>query len=139
MKQNKFWLKLLGLALLIHIVLIVISVLEVIIYSYLIAPGKAEAFYQEHAENSGPWISGIFGSLFIFLLVRRFTKRQGAQGLMFAIALPLFYMLIDLVILYFFQIDWKEHLAVFAIANGVKIISALLAYYLYKPPLKVSG
>ena len=33
MKKNKFWLKLIGVAILLHIVLIALSILEVAIYS----------------------------------------------------------------------------------------------------------
>ena len=133
MKQNKFWLKLIGVAFLLHIVLILLSILEVAIYSYLIVPGKDEAFYKSHAENSGPWISGIFGSLFIFLIVRRFIKKNNGHSLTYTIALPFIYIIMDIVMLLPFQINWWEHLPVFVIANGAKIISSLLAYYIYKP------
>lgn len=133
MKQNTFWLKLIGFAFLLHIVLILLSILEVAIYSWLIVPGKEEAFYKSHAEVSGPWISGIFGSLFIFLLVRRYIKQNMGRYLTYTIALPFIYILIDILMLLSFQINWNEHLPVFVIANGAKIISSLIAYYIYKP------
>lgn len=133
MKQNKFWLRLIGVAFLLHIVLILLSILEVAIYSYLIAPGKDEAFYKGHAEISGPWISGIFGSLFIFLLVRRFIKQNNGRFLTYTLALPFIYIGMDIIMLLPFQINWNEHLPVFVIANGAKIISSLIAYYIYKP------
>ena len=129
MKQSKFWLKLIGVALLLHIVLILFSILEVAIYSYLIVPGKTEVFYKSHAEISGPWISGIFGSLFIFLLVRRFIKQNKGPFLTYTIALPFIYIIIDMLMLLAFQINWKEHLPVFLLANGAKIICSLIAYY----------
>ena len=132
MKQNKFWLKLIGVALLLHIVLIFLSILEVAIYSWVIVPGKNEAFYKSHAENSGPWISGIFGSLFIFLIVRRFTKKNNSRNLTYAIAFPFIYIILDMLMLLAFQINWKEHLPMFLIANGAKIFSSLMAYYIYK-------
>ena len=132
MKQNKFWLKLIGVAFLLHIVLILVSILEVAIYSYLIVPGKNEAFYKSHAEISGPWISGIFGSLFIFLIVRRFIKQNNGRYLTYTIALPFVYIIIDILMLLPFQINWKEHLPVFLLANGAKIISSLMSYYIYR-------
>ena len=132
MRQNRFWLKLIGVAFLLHIVLILLSILEVAIYSYLI-PGKNEAFYKSHAEISGPWISGIFGSLFIFLLVRRFIKQNNGRFLTYTIALPFIYIIMDILMLLPFQINWNEHLPVFLAANGAKIISSLMAYYIYKP------
>lgn len=133
MKQNKFWLKLIGIAFLLHIVLILLSILEVVIYSYLIVPGKDEAFYKDHAEISGPWISVIFGSLFVFLIVRRFIKKNNGHCLTYTIAFPFIYIIMDILLLLPFQINWKEHLPVFVIANGAKIISSIIAYYLYKP------
>ena len=132
MKQNKFWLKLIGVAFLLHVALIIISILEVTIYSYLIAPGKDEAFYKAHAEISGPWISGIFGSLFIFLIVRRFIKQNNGQYLTYTIALPFIYILMDIIMLVPFQINWNEHLPVFLAANGVKIAASFFSYFIYK-------
>lgn len=137
MKQNKFWLKLIGVALLLHIALIVISILEVAIYSYLIVPGKDEAFYQAHAQITGPWISGIFGSLFIFLLVRRFIKQSNGRYLTYTIALPFIYIIMDILMLLPFQINWNEHIPVFLMANGAKIVSSLLSYYIYKQSIKI--
>jgi hypothetical protein len=131
MKQNKFWLKLIGAAFLLHIVLIIISILEVTIYSYLIVPGKDEAFYQVHAQISGPWVSGIFGSLFIFLLVRRFIKQSNGRYLTYTIAFPFTYIIMDVLMLLPFHINWNEHLPVFLIANGAKIVSSFLSYYIY--------
>jgi hypothetical protein len=138
MKQNKFWLKLIGAAFLLHIVLILVSILEVAIYSYLIVPGKDKAFYKSHAEISGPWISGIFGSLFIFLIVRRFIKKNNGHCLTYTLAFPFIYIIMDILMLLPFQINCKEHLPVFLIANGVKIISSLMAYYIYKPKANTS-
>jgi hypothetical protein len=136
MKQNKFWLKLVGVAFLLHIVLIIISILEVTIYSYLIVPGKDEAFYKTHAEISGPWISGIFGSLFIFLLVRRFIKQNNGRFLTYTIALPFIYITMDILMLLPFQINWNEHLPVFLAANGAKAASSFLSYFIYKRTIK---
>ena len=129
MQEIKFWLKLIGVAFLLHIALILLSILEVAIYSYLIAPGKDEAFYKGHAEITGPWISGIFGSLFIFLLVRRFIRQNNRRLLTYTLALPFIYIGMDFIMLLSFQINWNEHLPVLVIANGAKIISSLMAYF----------
>ncbi|HVG41900.1 MAG TPA: hypothetical protein VM888_09835 [Chitinophagaceae bacterium] len=136
MKQKNLWLKLIGGAFLLHIVLIIISVLEVTIYSYLITPDKGEAFYQAHAQISGPWISGIFGSLFIFLIVRRFIKRNSGHYLTYTIVFPFTYSIMDILILLAFHINWNEHLPVFLMANGAKIASSFFSYYIYKPTIK---
>jgi hypothetical protein len=130
--KNRFWLKLTGLALLLHIVLIIISVLEVVIYSYLIMPGKNEAFYEEHAQITGPWVSGIFGFILVFLIVRWFIKKNTGRYLLFAIAFPLVYILLDVLILLPFNINWMEHLPVLLTANGAKLAGSLLSYMIYK-------
>jgi hypothetical protein len=132
MKKIKFWLKLIGVAILLHIILIALSILEVAVYSYLVAPGKDEAFYNAHAQMSGPWISGIFGSLIIFLLARNFIKKNNDRHLTYVIALPLIYIAIDILILLPFNIGWAEHLPVFLMANGAKIAASFLSYFVYK-------
>ena len=126
------WIKLTGLAFLLHIVLVIISILEVFVYSMVIAPGKDEVFYQEHAEISAPWVSGIFGALFIFFIVRRFIKKNNGQHLTYTIAFPLVYILLDVIILLPFQINWLEHLPVFLMANGVKVVASFLSFYIYR-------
>jgi hypothetical protein len=129
--KNKFWLKLTGLALLLHIVLIILSIIEVAIYSYTVMPGKDEAFYEEHAKISGPWISGIFGFLLTFLIVRWFIKQNNRRDLVFAITFPVVYILMDILILLPFRINWAEHLPVFLLANGAKLAGSLLSYFIY--------
>jgi len=136
MKKNKFWLKLIGSAILLHIVLIALSILEVAIYSYLIAPGKDEAFYNAHAQISGPWISGICGSLIIFLLVRNFIKKNSERHLTYTIAFPLIYIAMDILMLLPFNINWTEHLPIFLMANGAKIAASFLSYFIYKNTIK---
>lgn len=126
------WIKLTGLAFLLHIILIVISILEVFVYSMLIEPGKEEAFYESHAGVSGPWVSGIFGSLFIFFIVKRYIKKNYGQPLTYAIAFPLVYILWDIIILLPFQINWLEHLPVLLMANGAKVAASLLSYYIFR-------
>ena len=136
MKKNKFWLKLIGVAILLHIILIALSILEVAIYSYLIAPDKDEAFYKAHAQISGPWISGICGSLIIFLLVRNFIKKNNDRHLTYTIAFPLTYIAMDILMLLPFNINWTEHLPIFLMANGAKIAASFLSYFIYKKTIK---
>lgn len=100
MRQKNFWLKLTGVAILLHILLILISILEVVIYSYLIVPGKSKEFYNTHATISAPWISAIFGSLSMFFLVKWFTKRFSQQQLTYVIGLPVIYITIDLILFF---------------------------------------
>ena len=134
MKQKLFWLKLIGIVLLLHVVLILLSIIEVAIFSYLITPGKDTAFYSAHAKVSAPWIAAIFGSLFIFLLVKRFIKKFRADHLKYAVALPVTYIITDfLILLVSSGVDLKTQMFQFIIANGVKLIAALIAYKIYAP------
>ena len=61
-------LKLIGLAILTMITLVVISFLEVAVYSYLINPRQDQSIYEAHANLSAPYISGIFGFIVFFSL-----------------------------------------------------------------------
>jgi hypothetical protein len=131
MKQKNFWLKLIGVAILLHILLILISILEVVIYSYFIAPGKDKEFYNTHATISGPWISAIFGSLFMFLLVKRFTKRFSQQQLTYVIGLPTIYIAIDLIFFFVSGYEFKDFAYPFVLATVPKIVAVALAYFIY--------
>jgi len=132
MKQNKFWLKLIGTTLLLHVALILLSIIEVTIYSYLIVPGKDEKFYSQHATVSGPWISATFGSLFMFLLVKRYVKRFTTQQLTYAIGLWAIYEAIDWILILGAGYAFKEFPWELVWAAIPKIAAALLAYNIYR-------
>ena len=132
MKQKKFWLKLIGTALLLHIILILISILEVTIYSYLIVPGKEKEFYEAHAAVAGPWVSAIFGSLLMFFAVKRFLKRFSQQQLTYAIWLPVIYIEIDLILIFAAGYELKDFLYQSVLATVPKIFAVTLAYFLYR-------
>ena len=131
MRKLPFWLKPLLAAMMLHLALIIISVLTELIYSTFINPGKDDAFYRAHAETTGPWISGIAGSILVFLMVRRFIKRSKSRFLAFAISFPLVYIVTDLLILSFFQVKWTEVIPVMLLSNGAKFIASMLSYYLH--------
>ena len=131
MKQKNFWLKLIGVALLLHVALIALSIIEVAIYSYMVSPGHDKEFYSEHANQSGPWVSAIFGSLFMFLLVRRFIKRFSQQHLAYAIWLPVIYITIDFILLLVSGYEFKDLNSQFVLAKAAKVIAVLLAYFIY--------
>ncbi len=131
MQQKKIWFKLIGTAILLHVVLILISIIEVVIYSYIISPGKDQDFYSTHANITGPWISGIFGSLFMFLLVKRFLKRFSRQQLRYAIGLPAIYLAIDLILLFISGYELKDFVYQFVLATVPKIVAVSVAYFIY--------
>lgn len=136
MRKLPFWLKPMFAAIFLHITLISISVITELIYSSFVNPGKEAAFYRSHAEKTGPWISGIFGSILVFLIVRWFIKRSKSRFLVFAILFPVVYFVTDLIILSLFPVKWNEVILVILLSNGVKFIASLLSYYIYNP---VSG
>src|SRR5262245_20611610 len=90
------WWKVAGAVLLTHIILIGLSFLEVAFYSYLINPGQEEKVYQAHAETMGPWISSVFGVIFIYLFVYRLTRRKTTNPYLVAIVLVTGYAITDM-------------------------------------------
>ena len=124
-------LKLIGLALMTMITLIIISFLEVAIYSYLINPGQAVSVYEAHAEVSAPYISGIFG-LIIFFLVARYWTKKGFQNVPKLIVLyPVIYVLLDIgVLLLAGMTTWSDFILTFFIANTAKFLGCYLGYKL---------
>ena len=126
-------LKLLGLALATMVTLVAISVIEVTIYSYFIKPGQQQAFYDEHANLSAPWISGIFGFIVFFSVVRHWCRKKYDDLLQLAVLFVLTYIVLDIIILFAFQVNWNEIYPIFLIANGAKLMGALTAYFFYKP------
>lgn len=122
-------LKLLGLALLVMIALIIISIMEVAVYSYFINPGNEMSFYEAHAEVSAPYISGIFGFIIFFLIARYWVKKGFDDVFRLIILLPLTYVLLDVTILILAGgVEWSDFIRTFALANGAKFLGSYLGY-----------
>jgi len=129
-------LKLLGLVILTIIVLVLISFIEVAVYSYLINPGQDISVYDAHAMESAPWISCIFGFLVFFLVVRYWGKKKYDDLLKLTVFFALTYITIDLIIMVIaisMGEDWTKIYPMFLVANGAKFFGGLAAYYIYKP------
>jgi len=123
-------LKLIGLAMLTMITLVFISFLEVAVYSYLINPGQDAAVYDAHALSSAPYISGIFGFIIFFLVVRYWKKKKYPNLTTLVFLFPLIYVLLDLIIVTAAGVRWAEFLIIFLIANGAKFLGSFLGYKL---------
>jgi hypothetical protein len=132
-------LKLIGLAILTMITLVIISVLEVTLYSYVINPGHDEAFYEAHAQLTAPYISGIFGFIVFFLVTRYWTKKGYHDVSRLAILFPLTYVLMDIVILFAAGIKWSDYILIFLLANAAKFLGSYLGYKLTKAKQAVSS
>ena len=123
-------LKLIGLAILTMITLVIISFVEVAVYSYLINPGQEQSVYEAHANSSAPYISGIFGFIVFFLIARYWKKKEYQNVLKLVILFPLIYVLLDIIIITAAGVKWSDFILIFAIANAAKFLGSFLGYKL---------
>jgi hypothetical protein len=93
--------KAIGVALTIMFVNVLISVIVITVYSYAIAPGHDEAFYQEAAKRIAPWSSVVFGAPLFFGAAYWLTrKRPDRNAIAFAISCVGIYAIVDLSVLF---------------------------------------
>lgn len=124
-------LKLIGLSLLAMITLVIISFIEVALYSFLVNPGLENSAYEAHAQVSAPYISGIFGFIIFFLVARYWKKKAFENVARWVVLYPLTYVLLDLtMILLIGGVEWSSFALIFALANGAKFLGAYLGYKL---------
>jgi len=120
------WIKIIGWSVLIHIILIALSFLEVFIYSLLINPGQEESYYMKHAEQSAPYVSIIFGIVMFFLIARLLTKKRPHNWLVIGLALPIVYIVLDLIMLLPYEVNWGESYLIFIISFGTKALAGFI-------------
>ena len=125
-------LKLIGLAVLTMVTLVIISILEVTVYSYLINPGHESHVYDAHAESSAPYISGIFGFLIFFLVARYWKKKEYPNSLKLVLLFPLVYVLLDIILITVAGVKWSDFILIFALANAAKFLGSYSGYRLTK-------
>ncbi len=125
-------LKLIGLAILTMITLVIISFIEVAVYSYLINPGQENSVYEAHAELTAPYISGIFGFIAFFLVARYWKKKGYDNSLKLAIIFPLIYVVLDIILITSFGVKWSDFILIFFLANSAKFLGSYLGYKLTK-------
>ena len=124
-------LKLIGLAVLTMITLVIISILEVTLYSYIINPGQEVSVYEAHANFSAPFISGIFGFIVFFLITRYWKKKEYQDLFKLVILFPLTYVLLDIVVILLTgTVQWSDFILIFILANGAKFLGSYLGYKL---------
>ncbi len=123
-------LKLIGLAILTMITLVIISFVEVAVYSYLINTGQEESVYEAHANAYAPYISGIFGFIVFFLVARYWKKKGYDNSLKLAILFPLTYIMLDIILLTAFGVKWSDFIVIFLLANGAKFLGSYLGHKL---------
>ncbi|PKL85308.1 MAG: hypothetical protein CVV22_08570 [Ignavibacteriae bacterium HGW-Ignavibacteriae-1] len=125
-------LKLIGLAIATMITLVIISFLEVAVYSYLINPGQEQSVYEAHANSSAPYISGIFGFVVFFLVARYWKNKEYPNVFKLIIFFPIIYILLDFIIITAAGVKWSDFILFFAIANTAKFLGSYLGYKLTK-------
>jgi len=126
-------LKLTGLAILVMITLVIISILEVTLYSYVVNPGQGINVYEAHAEFSAPFISGIFGFIVFLLIARHWKKKEYPNLFKLIILFPLIYVVLDiLVLLLAGTVQWSDFILIFILANSAKFLGSYLGYKLSK-------
>lgn len=125
MEKNRWWLAV-PFALGVMIVNILISVLYVIVYSYVIDPGHDADYYQAHAQVAAPYSSIIAGIVLMYLAGRwiggKFPEGTRVKA---ALLVWLVYFLIDLAI-----IVAAGALAQIAVLFTVSFVTKLAAAYL---------
>lgn len=124
--------KLIGLVLLTMITLVLISFAEVAVYSYFINPGQQESVYEAHANDSAPYISGIFGFIIFFLVARYWKKKEYRDVFKLVILFPLLYLLLDVIIITAAGVKWSDYILIFALANTAKFLGSYMGYKLTK-------
>lgn len=67
----------------------------VALYSYLVHPGETPAFYQRHAEVSGPWVSLLAGTPIFYFVCRWIGSRVPSRGWATAMALFGLFIVVD--------------------------------------------
>jgi hypothetical protein len=125
MEKNRWWLAI-PFALGVMIVNVLISVLYVVVYSYLIDPGHDEAFYQAHAQVAAPYCSIVAGIPLMFLAGRwignKFPKGNSVKA---ALLMWFVYFVLDLAI-----IAAAGALRQIAVLFSISFITKLAAAYL---------
>jgi hypothetical protein len=111
-----------GVATVVLILNVLVSILVVFAYSILIEPGHPPAFYNEAALRIAPWCSYTAGTALFFgagcFCARRRPERNGLQ---FATAFTVFYVIIDGATVGFTGILEFA----FAVSNVAKLLAAL--------------
>ncbi len=127
--QLLFVLRILGTAILIMAIDVLLSILEVFIYARFV-PDKPASFYDAHALQSAPWVSGIAGGLLMLVFTRRYINKKASCHLLYTLALPTVYTLIDMSIIWAMQADLKGNYPTYIVATLAKYAGALIAYFI---------
>ncbi len=94
------WAWIIGAAILVLAINVGVSILYMVIYSYLINSGHDEHYYQEYARMAAPYSSIVAGMPLMFLICRRVGSWWEADGgVKAALLVWLVYAVIDVLVL----------------------------------------
>lgn len=115
-----------GVALLVMALNVAMSVLYMVVYSYLINPGHPEGYYKEHIKVAAPYCSIVAGIPLMFLAGLWVAGWwEGQFGVKAALVVWLAYALIDLGVLLAAGMNTK-----IAVLFAVALLTKLAAVYL---------
>jgi hypothetical protein len=123
------WLKVAGVAVLVHVILIALSILEVFIYSAVVNPGQAKAVYEAHAAATAPYIATIAGCVLMYFFVVRLNRNRSINPFIIGAGLPLIYITIDFMLLAATTPGWTKQLNIVALSNFIKLLAGIAAAY----------
>lgn len=125
--NNKIpWLKIIGWALLIHVILIALSILEVVIFSTIIEPGQEPTYYEQHAQLTAPYVSIIFGIILFYLISRLLVKKRYNKRKLIGLMLPGIYIIMDIVFLLLSDTNWGQQYLVFMMSFVTKTLASYI-------------
>lgn len=117
--------RLIGVSLLVLIANVVISVLYMVVYSYVIDPGHEPQYYNDHIKAAGPYCSIVAGIPLMFFAGRWvagwWNRELGARG---AWVVWIAYVTIDLTSILAAGMSLKIF-ALFLVSFGTKLAAAL--------------
>lgn len=118
--------KIIGWALLLHIILMALTVLEVFIYSTFVNRGQPNQEYEKHAEQSRPYVGIIVGFVLTYTILLILTKKMPGEQRILCIALPVAYIAIDIALLLVSGAALSGNLMVFGISYATKLLAGYL-------------
>lgn len=117
---------LIGIAVLVMVSNVLVSVLYMVVYGYLIDPGHEQQYYDAHVQIAAPYCSIVAGIPLMFLAgwwVGGWW--QGEFAVKSALVIWLTYAVIDVAIVLAVGITWKD-----AVLVAVSLLTKLAAVYL---------
>lgn len=127
-----FWLKVIGWAILAHVILITLSIAEVFVYSIVFNPGQDQKMYEAHAQVSAPYVSILLGIPVFYFIARLIFRKNGDKKNEILYGLLPLYIMLDIAMLLPYEVDWKSHFWIFVLSFGTKFLGTYAGIRFYK-------